>query len=44
MVILGVAAKHMDFTVDQWNAVIERVVKPKFVEINKKAFAKGFDL
>ncbi|MCR5830857.1 MAG: indolepyruvate oxidoreductase subunit beta [Lachnospiraceae bacterium] len=44
VVILGVAAKHMDFTVDQWNAVIERVVKPKFVELNKQAFGCGYNL
>ena len=44
VVILGVAAKHMDFTIDQWNAVIERIVKPKFVEINKEAFAAGYKL
>ncbi len=44
VVILGVAAKHMDFSTDQWNAVIERTVKPKFVEINKKAFARGYEL
>ncbi len=44
VVILGVAAKHMDFTVQQWNAVIERIVKPKFVDINKEAFAVGFGM
>ena len=44
IVILGVAAKHMEFSVDQWDAVIERTVKPKFVEINKKAFRVGFNL
>lgn len=44
VVILGVAAKHMDFTVDQWNAVIDRVVKPKFVDLNRKAFAVGYNL
>lgn len=44
VVILGVAAKHMDFTVEQWNAVIERIVKPKFVDMNKKAFEIGFNL
>ena len=44
VVILGVAAKHMDFTVEQWNAVIERIVKPKFVDINKKAFGIGYNL
>ncbi len=42
VIILGVAAKHMDFSVDQWNAVIERIVKPQFVDINKKAFAAGY--
>ena len=44
VVILGVAAKHMDFTPDQCNAVIERIVKPKFIDINKKAFETGYNL
>ena len=44
VVILGVAAKHMDFTVDQWNSVIERTVKEKFIDINKKAFECGYKL
>ena len=44
VVILGVAAKHMDFSVEQWNAVIERTVKPKFVDINKEAFAAGYNM
>ena len=44
VVILGVAAKHMDFTKEQWNAVIERIVKPKFIDINKKAFETGFEM
>ena len=44
VVIIGVAARHMDFTVDQWNAVIERTVKPKFIDINKEAFAAGYKL
>ena len=44
VVILGVAAKHMDFTPDQWNTVIERIVKPKFIDINKKAFETGYNL
>ena len=43
-IIVGVAAKHMDFTVEQWNAVIDRTVKPKFIEINKKAFESGYNL
>ena len=44
VVILGVAAKHMDFSTDEWNTVIERTVKPKFVDINKKAFSVGYGL
>ncbi|MCR5475922.1 MAG: indolepyruvate oxidoreductase subunit beta [Lachnospiraceae bacterium] len=44
VVILGVAAKHMDFKPEAWNAVIERTVKPKFIDINKKAFAAGMSL
>ncbi len=44
VVILGVAAKHMDFTADQWNSVIERTVKEKFIDINKKAFECGYKL
>ena len=44
VIVLGVAAKHMDFTVDQWNAVIEREVKEKFIGLNKKAFITGFKM
>lgn len=44
MIVLGVAAQHMDFTKDQWYSVIEKTVPPKTVEINKKAFDVGFEL
>ncbi len=44
VIILGVAAKHMDFSRDEWMSVIEKTVKPQFVEINKKAFEVGYDL
>lgn len=44
VVVLGVAAKHMDFSVDEWMSVIEKTVKPKFVELNKKAFEAGYNL
>ena len=43
VIVIGVAAKHMDFTKEQWFEVIEKTVKPKFVDINKQAFIKGFD-
>jgi len=44
VIVLGLAAKHMDFTKDEWMSVIEKTVKPQFVEINKKAFEVGYNL
>lgn len=44
VIVLGVAAKHMDFTKDEWMTVIEKTVKPQFVDINKKAFEIGYTL
>ena len=42
IIVLGVAAKHMDFSKEAWLDVIEKTVPPKTVEINKKAFLLGF--
>lgn len=44
LIVLGVAAQHMDFTKEEWDAVIERTVPPKTIEINKKAFDVGYTL
>jgi indolepyruvate ferredoxin oxidoreductase beta subunit len=44
IIVLGVAAKHMDYTKDQWLTVIENTVPPKTVEINKKAFEVGYGM
>lgn len=44
VIVLGVAAKHMDFSAEDWLAVIEKTVKPKFIDINKKAFEMGYSL
>lgn len=44
LIVLGIAAQHMDFTKEQWYEVIERTVPPKTVEINKKAFDVGYHL
>ncbi len=41
-IIVGVAAKHMNFEKEDWLEVIEKTVPPKTVEINKKAFEAGF--
>lgn len=43
-VIIGVAAKQMDFAKEDWIKVIEDTVPPKTVEINKKAFEAGYAL
>ena len=44
LIVLGVAAQHMDFTPQQWHKVIENTVPPKTVELNKKAFDVGYNL
>ena len=41
-IVLGLAARHMDFTKDEWLKVIEEKVPQKTVEINKKAFLTGY--
>ncbi len=44
IVVLGVAAQHMDFSKEDWLTVIEKLVPTKTIEINKKAFETGFAL
>lgn len=41
-IIVGVAAKRMDFEKSQWLEVIEATVPPKTIEINKAAFEAGY--
>ena len=43
IIVLGMAAKHMDFSKEDWLKVIEKTVPPKTVEINKQAFLLGFE-
>lgn len=42
-VIIGLAAKNMDFDKEQWLDVISETVPPKTVEINQKAFLVGYE-
>ena len=42
VIILGLAAKHMDFSKEDWLTVIEKTVPPKTIEINKNAFEVGY--
>jgi len=45
IVLLGALVKSMGGLDDiDWDAEIEANVKPKFVELNKKAFHAGYDL
>lgn len=43
VIVLGMAAKHMDFEKQAWLDVIARTVPQKTVEINQKAFLAGFE-
>ncbi len=42
VVLIGVLAAHTDIAEGEWISAIERTVPPKFLEINKKAFALGY--
>ncbi len=44
VVLLGAASGEMPFEDGQWHNVIENNVKPKFIELNKKAFARGQEM
>jgi indolepyruvate ferredoxin oxidoreductase beta subunit len=44
LIVLGMAARHMDFSVDHWYSVIEKTVPPKTIKINKEAFNRGYEL
>lgn len=39
--LMGVVSKKMDFEESVWLSVLEQCVPPKFLELNKKAFALG---
>lgn len=41
IVLMGRLSKYMDFPVENWLSAIEKLVKPQFLEMNKKAFMLG---
>ena len=43
IVLMARVAKYFDIPYEKWIAAIEKTVAPKFVELNKKAFALGFE-
>ena len=44
VVLMGVVAKMLPFPVEEWHKAIEQCVKPKFLEINIKAFDRGYGI
>ena len=42
-VVLGLSAKHIGFTKEQWLETISKTVPPKTIEINEKAFTYGYN-
>ena len=41
-VVLGLAAKYIGFSKEEWLNVIQKTVPQKTIEINEKAFMKGY--
>lgn len=41
LVLMGRLSRHFDFTEAEWMEAIEHSVPPKFLEMNRKAFASG---
>ena len=44
VVLLGVLAKQLPFTYEEWMDALAKNVKPRFLEINKEAFHRGYEL
>lgn len=42
-VVLGLAAKYIGFSEEEWIKVLEATVPPKTIEINTKAFKAGYE-
>ena len=42
-VVLGLAAKHIGFTKEEWVRVLQSTVPPKTIDINTKAFEAGYE-
>ena len=43
IVLMARVAKYFDIPYEKWIAAIEKTVAPKFAELNKKAFALGYN-
>ena len=43
-IVIGLTAKHMEFSHEAWLEVVKNTVPPKTVEMNMKAFEVGYNL
>lgn len=43
-IVLGLVAKHLPFTKEEWLNVIQNTVPEKTVKINQEAFLKGYEM
>ena len=43
IVLMGHFAKHTEIPKEKWMAAMEKVINPKFLEMNKKAFDLGYE-
>ncbi len=43
IVLMGHLARYFDFSKEEWLAAIEKSVAPRFLEMNRKAFAFGYE-
>jgi len=44
VIMLGMLSTKLDFDRAIWDKVLEQRIKPKFLEMNKRAFARGIEL
>ena len=44
MVVLGLAAKHIGFSKEDWIETVKETVPPKTIDLNVKAFLAGYEL
>lgn len=44
VIVLGIAAQHMNFSKEDWLTVIEQTVPPKTIALNKQAFLVGYEM
>ena len=41
IVLMGRVSRYFDFPLEAWHQALEESVPPKFIELNRKAFALG---